>query len=109
MQRLQFGHVLAAVDDVGVVVDGVVGVVVPQAEGQSARLLEELADRRLDGGQRRRVVLAVGEDIEQDLEDPILGGRIPLRRQRRVGRLDGRYLGAPVLPRLHDGQEDVGS
>ena len=95
------GDLLRAVDDLVVAVDGEVGVVRRQAEGQAARLGEGLRDGRLDRRQLRRVVQLVAEDVEEDVVDPVLGLGVPgapagPRRHSAIGR----DLALAVLPRL---------
>jgi malonyl-CoA/methylmalonyl-CoA synthetase len=107
VQRLELGHLLAAVADLLEAVDPVVGVVLAQAEGEAPRGAHRLRDGRLDGRKLRRVVAAIGEDVEQHVEDPVLGTRVGARRERPVRGLHRGDL-ALVLPRRKDRKEDVG-
>jgi hypothetical protein len=107
VQGLQLRGVLGAVDDVLEPVGLEVGVVAVEPEREVARVRQALGHCRLQRGQLGGVVLTLAEDVEQDVEDPVLGLAVGACRQSFVGALDGGDLAIPLLPRRHDGEEHV--
>ena len=106
-QRLQFGHLLVAVDDLGVAVHREVGVIPVQPQRLISRVGQQVGHRGHDRRQLGRVVAAMAEHVEEDLEDAVFDLGVPLRGKIRIRRLHRRHLGVAVFPRRQDGHEQV--
>src|SRR6266849_1752072 len=74
--------------------------------GQALGAREELAHRRLDGGQLGTRALLVAEEIEEDTADLVLRSLVPCRGQGPVGAVDGRRHLVTVADR-ENGQEEI--
>ena len=106
-QRLQLGHILVAVDDLGVAVPAEVGVISIQPQSLITGVRQQIGNRGYDGRQLGRVVLTMAEHVEEDLEDAVLDLGVPLRRKTRIGRLHRGHLRFAIFPRRLDGDVDV--
>ena len=106
-QRLQLGHVLVAVDDLGVAVPAEVGVISIQPQSLITGVRQQIGNRGYHGRQLGRVVLTMAEHVEEDLEDAVLDLGVPLRRKTRIGRLHRGHLRFAIFPRRLDRDVDV--
>ncbi len=106
-QRLEFGHVLAGVEDLLGREHRIVGVMVRHHERQRPGLSCELRHGRLYRGQFRGVMQLGAEHAEQQVEHPVLGVGVPGRGQLAEGMLDRGHLPLAVRPRGQHRKEDV--
>ena len=98
VQRLELGHVLAAVAH-RLEAEHQVVEMVGQAEGERLGRLEDLRHGRLDRRQLRGVVAAMSRNVEEHAEDPLLGVGVGAGRERVPGARDGGDLALALLPR----------
>ena len=109
LERLELGYGALGVEDLAEPEDGVVRVVLGHHPGERAGALEELGHGRLHRGQLGGVVALVPVEVEEQVEDRLLGGGVPGGRQALPRALDGGHLRLAVLPRREHREEDVGA